>query len=68
MHSGKSLTVKDGMIKEGTEIVQYEYQGLDSQKWTLRDSNKNGWIISPLNNPRRAITVNGSIQNSSKLV
>ena len=68
MHSGKSLTVKDGMIKEGTEIVQYEYQGLDSQKWILRDSNKNGWIISPLNNTKLAITVNGSIQNRSKLI
>ena len=30
MHTGKSLTVKDGKIEEGAEIVQYEYEGLES--------------------------------------
>ena len=29
MHTGKSLTVKDGNLIEGAEIVQYNYQGLD---------------------------------------
>ena len=31
MHTRKSLTVKDGILEEGTEIVQAEYEGLDSQ-------------------------------------
>ena len=50
MHTGKSLTVKDNDMQEGTEIVQSDYQGLDSQKWQIRDSGKSGWIISPLSN------------------
>ena len=68
MHTGKSLTVKDSNIAEGTEIVQYNYQGLDSQKWILRDSNKNGWIISPISNPDLSISVEGNIENGSKLI
>ena len=68
MHTGKSLTVKNNNIKEGTEIVQYDYQGLNSQKWILRDSNKNGWIISPLSNPQLAISIEGSIKNGAKLI
>ena len=43
-HTGKSLTVKDNNLVSGAQIVQYEYQGLDSQKWILRDSGKNGWV------------------------
>ena len=39
-HSGKSLTVKDNNLGEGTDIVQYDYQALDSQKWIIRDSGK----------------------------
>ena len=68
MHTGKSLTVKDSNIAEATEIVQYNYQGLDSQKWILRDSNKNGWIISPISNPDLSISVEGNIENGSKLI
>ena len=67
-HTGKSLTVKDNSIKEGTDIVQSDYTGSDSQKWILRDSYKNGWIISPLCNPQLAISVQGSIQNGSKII
>ena len=62
------MTVKDNEIKEGSKIVQYDYQGLDSQKWILRDSHINGWIISPLCNPQLAITVEGTIQEGSKLI
>ncbi len=68
LHTGKSLTIKDGNIKAGTEIVQNEYQGLISQKWILRDSNKNGWVISPLNNPGLAISIQGAIENGSKII
>ena len=68
MHTGKSLTAKDNNVKEGTEIVQADYAGNDSQKWLLRDTHKNGWIISPLSNPNLAITIQGNIQNGSKIV
>ena len=68
MHTGKSLTVKNNNIKAETEIVQNDYQGLNSQKWILRDSNKGGWIISPLSNPQLAISIAGNIQNGAKLI
>ena len=68
MHTGKSLTAKENNIKEGTEIVQSDYKGLDGQKWILRDSKKNGWIISPLSNPSLSLTVKGSISNGDKMI
>ena len=68
MHTGKSLTAKNNSIKEGTEIVQADYTGNDSQKWILRDSHKNGWIISPLINPDLSISIQGTIQNGSKII
>ena len=68
MHTGKSLTVKDNKIEEGTEIVQADYEGLDSQKWILRDSNKNGWIISLLSNPQLSISIKGNIENGANLI
>ena len=67
-HTGKSLTAKDGLIKENTEIVQSDYQGLDSQKWMLRDSNINGWVISSFINPGLSISVKGNIENGSRLI
>ena len=67
-HTGKSLTAKDGLIKENTEIVQSDYQGLDSQKWMLRDSKINGWVISSYINPELSITINGNIENGTNLV
>ena len=67
-HTGKSLTIKDGKIEEGTQIVQYEYTGSDSQKWVLRDSKKNGWVISPLSNLQLAITISGNVENGSNLI
>ena len=67
-HTGKSLTAKNNSIKEGTEIVQSDYTGSDGQKWLVKDSKKNGWIISPLANPSLCITVKGSIQNGSKII
>ena len=68
MHTGKSLTAKNNSIQEGAEVVQADYTGNNSQKWLLRDTHKNGWIISPISNPDLAITVQGSIQNGSKIV
>jgi len=67
-HTGKSLTVKDGELKEGAEIVQSTYEGLDSQKWIIRDSNKNGLIISLKSNSDLSIAIDGNIENGAKLV
>ena len=67
-HTGKSLTVKDGNLQDGTEIVQSTYEGLDSQKWVIRDSGVNGLVISLLSNPTLSITVEGNIVNGSKLI
>ena len=67
-HTGKSLTVKDGNLQEGAEIVQSTYEGLDSQKWIIRDSKVNGLVISLLSNPTLSITVEGNIENGSKMI
>ena len=67
-HTGKSLTVKDGNLQEGAEIVQSTYEGLDSQKWLIRDSGINGLVISLMSNPALSITVEGSIANRSKMI
>ena len=67
-HTGKSLTVKDGNLQEGAEIVQSTYEGLDSQKWIIRDSGINGLVISLMSNPTLSITVDGKIANGSKLI
>ena len=67
-HTGKSLTVKDGNLKEKSEIVQTTYEGLDSQKWLIRDSKVNGLVISLLSNPLLSITVEGNIENGSKMI
>ena len=67
-HTGKSLTVKDGNLKEGTEIVQATYEGLDSQKWIIKDSNINGLVISLLSNPQLSIAVEGDIENGAKMI
>lgn len=66
-HTGKSLTVKNNNIKAGEQIVQDEYKSEIGQKWIIRDSNKNGWIISPLSRPDMCITISGNIANGAKL-
>ena len=67
-HTGKSLTIKNGKLQEGTEIVQSTYKGLDTQKWIIQDSKINGLVISSLANPELSITVEGKIENGSKIV
>ena len=67
-HTGKSLTVKNGKLSEGAEIVQSTYEGLDSQKWIIRDSKINGLVISLMSNPLLAITVEGNIENGSRMI
>ena len=67
-HSGKSLTVKDGILQEESQIIQEEYKELDTQKWIIRDSKINGLVISLLSNPELSITVNGNIENGAKII
>ncbi len=67
-HTGKSLTAKNGKIEEETQIVQEDYKGLDTQKWIIQDSKINGLVISLLANPELSITVEGKIENGSKIV
>lgn len=67
MHTGKCLTAKGNNITEGVDIVQYDYQGLDSQKWSLINTN-NGYLIAPLSNLNLVITIEGQIQNGAKLI
>lgn len=67
LYNGKSLTVKDNKIEEGSYIVQADYKGLESQKWILRDSKINGWVISPLSNKELAISIVTSIKDGAKL-
>ena len=67
-HTDKSLTVKNGKLEEGIEIVQSTYKGLDTQKWIIKDSKINGLVISSLLNPELTITVEGKIENGSKII
>ena len=62
------MAVKNGKLQEGTEIVQSTYKGLDTQKWIIQDSKINGLVISSLANPELSITVEGKIENGSKIV
>ena len=59
---------KDNNIEDGTEIVQADYVGSEGQKWIFRNTNKNGWVISPLSNPELSITIKDSIQNGAKII
>ena len=68
MHTGKSLTVKNNNIEEGSQIVQEDYKGLDGQKWIIRDSKVNGWVIESLSNPELALSIEGTIGNGSKII
>ncbi len=68
MHTGKSLTVKNNNIEEGSQIVQDDYKGLDGQKWIVRDSKVNGWVIESLSNPELALSIEGTIGNGSKII
>ena len=68
MHTGKCLTGKDNDMEEGDEVVQKEFDKLDSQKWVFKDSKINGWIISSYTNPELSISIDGEIQEGSKII
>ena len=54
--TNKSLTVKNNSINKKAEIVQDEYKANSGQKWIVKDSKVNGWVILPLENQNLAIT------------
>ena len=66
-HSGKCLTVKYNNIKSGSEIVQYEWNGRDNQKWIIRDNGDGSIGILPLLNTDLTIDILGVIGNGSIL-
>lgn len=68
MHTGKCLTGKDNDMEEGDEVVQKEFDKLDSQKWVFKDSKINGWVISSYTNPELSISIDGEIQEGSKII
>ena len=66
-HSEKSLTVKWRNISSGTEIVQYEWNEGDNQKWIIRDNGDGSVGIIPLSDYSLTIDIGGAIENGSKL-
>ena len=67
-HSGKYLTVEDGRILKNVDIVQEEWKNQSNQKWIVRENKENSWEISLLGNPEFSISVEGKIENGSKLI
>ena len=66
-HSGKSLTVKNKNIASGTEVVQYEWNEWDSQKWIIRQNEDGSVGIIPLSNYSLTLDIKGPIENGSVL-
>ncbi len=67
-HSGKYLTVRDNQLVSGAEIVQNEWYDGDNQKWMIREKTPKAWEISLVSHPELSITIEGNIQNGSKLI
>ena len=66
-HLGKCLTVKWKNISSGTEVVQYEWNEGDNQKWIIRDNGDGSVGIIPLSDYSLTIDIYGAIENGSKL-
>ena len=64
-HSGKCLTVKNRNISSGEEVVQYEWNEGDNQKWTIRDNGDGSVGIIPLSNYDLTLDIYGQIENGS---
>ncbi len=67
-HSGKYLTVRDNQLVSGAEVVQNEWYNGDNQKWMIREKRPKAWVISLVRHPELSITIEGNIQNGSKLI
>ncbi len=66
-HSGKCFTSKDRNIKVNTEVVQYDWENDESQKWIIRQNGNGSIGIVPLSNWNLAINIKEKIQNGSIL-
>ena len=67
-HSGKYLTVKDSKVQKGTEIVQYDWNNEESQKWIIRDNGNESMSIVSFANNNLSIEIKGNIENGSILI
>ena len=64
-HSGKCLTVKWRNISSGTEVVQYDWNGGDNQKWIIRQNSDGSFGIIPLTDYSLTLDICGPIENGS---
>ena len=64
-HSGKCLTVKNRNISSGEQVVQYEWNEGDNQKWVIRDNGDGSIGILPLTNQDLTLDIFGDISNGS---
>ena len=64
-HSGKALTVKWKNISSGTEVVQYDWNGGDNQKWIIRQNSDGSFGIIPLTDYSLTLDICGPIGNGS---
>ena len=66
-HCDKVLTVKDGKIESGSEVVQYDCNNETSQKWIIRANGDGSVGILPSENTNLTIDILGAIDNGSIL-
>ena len=66
-HSNKCLTVKDGIIESGSDVVQYDWNGGINQKWIIRDNGDGSVGVLPAGNNSLTLDIYGPIENGSKL-
>ena len=66
-HCDKALTVKDGKIESGSEVVQYDWNNGSSQKWIIRANGDGSVGILPAENTNLTIDILGAIDNGSGL-
>lgn len=66
-HSDKYLTVKNNNMASGTDVIQYEWNDNDTQKWIIRDNGNGSMGIIPLNDYSLTLDINGPIENGSKI-
>ncbi len=64
-HSGKCLTVKNRNISSGEQVVQYEWNEGNNQKWVIRDNGDGSIGILPLTNQNLTLDIFGDISNGS---
>ena len=66
-HSEKCLTVKDGRIVSGSDVVQYEWNGGNNQKWIIRANGDGSVGILPAQDTKLTLDILGPLANGSGL-